>query len=218
MENKCIERAYYGLNKHVRKIHHAFVLAYLDDILINHSKPAEHLAHLKLVLDELQEYKFVCNAHKRRFTRLSLSYVRHMVTCCTEFSVNKAKTSATGSCPFELMFQHTPMPSPQHMLKNFLNPLHVAKRAGNSISRLDVWEERLDKTGGAVSETLVVHCMNQKIVWNSRRQKRTGALKSRTRELCATFHQVPKLEETSSGKGCSVFTVFHSIFRAVKFF
>ena len=42
---------------------------------------------------------------------------------CAEFAANKAKAAATGFCPFELVYQHTPMSPPERMLENSLNPL-----------------------------------------------------------------------------------------------
>ena len=57
-----------------------FVLAYLDDILIYRKTPEEHLNHVRLVLDEFKECKIVCRAHKCRFNRLSLPYLKHILS------------------------------------------------------------------------------------------------------------------------------------------
>ena len=49
---------------------------------------------------------------------------------CAEFAINKARASATGASPFELVYQHTPMSPPERMLDNSLNPLQQSDKMG----------------------------------------------------------------------------------------
>ena len=49
---------------------------------------------------------------------------------CAEFAINKAKAAATGVCPFQLVFQHTPMAPPERMLENSLSPIVQTDRYG----------------------------------------------------------------------------------------
>ena len=69
-----------ALTRILEKYINVFVLAYLDDILIYSSPPAEHLNHIRLVVNELKECKIVCRAHKCRFNRLSLPYLGHILS------------------------------------------------------------------------------------------------------------------------------------------
>ena len=69
-----------ALSRILEKYINIFVLAYLDDILIYSNTPAEHLNHIRLVLNEFKECKIVCRAHKCRFNRLSLPYLGHILS------------------------------------------------------------------------------------------------------------------------------------------
>ena len=69
-----------ALTRILEKYINVFVLAYLDDILIYSKTPAEHLKHIRLILDEFKECKIVCRAHKCRFNRLSLPYLGHILS------------------------------------------------------------------------------------------------------------------------------------------
>ena len=49
---------------------------------------------------------------------------------CAEFAINKARAAATGVCPFQLVFQHTPLSPPERMLANSLNPINPSDQYG----------------------------------------------------------------------------------------
>ena len=62
---------------------HKFVIVYLDDICIYSSSPEEHLQHLRLVLERLQDYKLLIRLKKcfwgQRETEL-LGFIKHQTT------------------------------------------------------------------------------------------------------------------------------------------
>ena len=68
-------------------MHHLFhkqmgktVLVYLDDILVFSKTPAEHLQHLREVLEILRQQKFYCRLHKCQFNQTEISYLGHLVS------------------------------------------------------------------------------------------------------------------------------------------
>ena len=63
---------------------------------------------------------------------------------CAEFAINKAKAAATGVCPFQLVFQHTPMSPPERMLHNSLNPISQSDKYGKQHYR----SRRLGRAAG----------------------------------------------------------------------
>ena len=56
------------------------VLVYLDDILVFSKNAAEHLQHLREVLDVLRKHKFYCRLPKCHFNQLEISYLGHLVS------------------------------------------------------------------------------------------------------------------------------------------
>lgn len=57
-----------------------FVLVYLDDVLVFSRTPADHIEHLRLVLQRLREYKLYLRLRKCRFNRHELPYLGHILT------------------------------------------------------------------------------------------------------------------------------------------
>lgn len=58
---------------------HKFCMVYLDDIVIYSKTYLEHLEHLRLVLERLQNHTLTCNPEKCRFAVNSLEYLGHVV-------------------------------------------------------------------------------------------------------------------------------------------
>lgn len=56
-----------------------FVLVYLDDIIVYSTNPEEHLYHLRLVFERLEQYGLKCSAEKCTFGRTSLKYLGFIV-------------------------------------------------------------------------------------------------------------------------------------------
>ena len=56
-----------------------FVYAYIDDLLVASSSPAEHEEHLLLLFERLQAYGIVINASKCEFGKASLAFLGHTV-------------------------------------------------------------------------------------------------------------------------------------------
>jgi hypothetical protein len=57
-----------------------FVLVYLDDILIYSKSMADHVEHLKSVLEALREHKFYCKRSKCQFGSKQVEYLGHLLT------------------------------------------------------------------------------------------------------------------------------------------
>jgi hypothetical protein len=57
-----------------------FAFCYLDDILIGSSTPDEHLLHLHLVLQRLQQYGLVLNMEKCEIGRAGIDFLGHHIT------------------------------------------------------------------------------------------------------------------------------------------
>ena len=53
----------------------SFCYAYIDDVLIASATPAEHLTHLRLVLEHFKEYSFIINPTKCRFSVHKLKFL-----------------------------------------------------------------------------------------------------------------------------------------------
>ena len=58
---------------------HKFVVVYLDDILIFSTTPAEHLDHLRIVLDILRENEFYAKFAKCEFNKPEVKFLGHIV-------------------------------------------------------------------------------------------------------------------------------------------
>ena len=70
-----------------------FMTVYLDDICIFSKTYEEHLQHLKLVLDVLQEHKLHLSLHKCEFLKDELLYLGHIISA-DGVKVDPAKTAA----------------------------------------------------------------------------------------------------------------------------
>ncbi|MCG8407061.1 MAG: reverse transcriptase family protein, partial [Phycisphaerales bacterium] len=57
-----------------------FVLVFLDDILIYSKTKAEHLKHLRLVLEKLREYRLYGREKKCAFMQPSVEYLGHRIS------------------------------------------------------------------------------------------------------------------------------------------
>lgn len=58
-----------------------FVFVYLDDILVASGSQSEHMRHLRLVFERLQQHGLVINAAKCQFGRSDLDFLGHHVNC-----------------------------------------------------------------------------------------------------------------------------------------
>jgi hypothetical protein len=75
-----------------------FMTVYLDDICIFSKTYEEHLHHLKLVLDILQEHKLHLSLHKCEFLKDELLYLGHIISA-DGVKVDPAKTAAVDKYP-----------------------------------------------------------------------------------------------------------------------
>ncbi len=57
-----------------------FAFCYLDDILISSTSPEEHLRHLHLVLQRLQQYGLVLNVEKCELAWQEIDFLGHHIT------------------------------------------------------------------------------------------------------------------------------------------
>lgn len=57
-----------------------FVLVFFDDILVYSKTPQEHMEHVRIVLDILQQHKLYANKKKCQFGTESIEYLGHVVT------------------------------------------------------------------------------------------------------------------------------------------
>lgn len=59
---------------------HHFVIVYLDDIIIFSKTHEEHMYHLRLVLERLQQHNLICAMEKCRFACQELPFLGHQLT------------------------------------------------------------------------------------------------------------------------------------------
>ena len=100
----------------LRGLHFCYV--YIDDLLIASSSPEEHLQHLRLVLERLDDHGILINVAKSLFGRSSLDFLGHHV-------------DATGIRPLEEKV-HTirsfPQPTSQRKLREFVGLVNFYRR------------------------------------------------------------------------------------------
>ncbi len=95
-----------------------FAFCYLDDILIGSSSTKEHLHHLHLVLQRLQEYGLVLNMEKCEQARQEIDFLGHHIT-------------ADGASPIlkhVQAIQDFPAPQDKKQLQTFLGMVNFYRR------------------------------------------------------------------------------------------
>jgi hypothetical protein len=95
-----------------------FAFCYLDDILIGSSTPDEHLLHLHLVLQRLQQYGLVLNMEKCEIGRPGIDFLGHHIT-------------AEGASPITKhveVIQSFPQPQDKKQLQSFLGLVNFYRR------------------------------------------------------------------------------------------
>ena len=88
-----------------------FAFCYLDDILIASSSEEEHLQHLQLVLQRLQQYSLVLNMEKCELGRQQLDFLGYHIT----------DDVATPIARHMEAVQEFPRPQDRKQLENFLD-------------------------------------------------------------------------------------------------
>jgi hypothetical protein len=81
------------MNKIFAPYLHKFVVVYLDDICIFSKTYDEHLKHIQLVLDILQQHRLTLALHKCEFLKQELLYLGHIISA-EGVKVDPAKTKA----------------------------------------------------------------------------------------------------------------------------
>ena len=95
-----------------------FVYVYIDDLLVASATQEEHLEHLRLVLERLQDHGILINAAKSTFGVPALDFLGHHV-------------DATGIRPLAVRVQAIrdfPLPSTQRKLCEFLGLINFYRR------------------------------------------------------------------------------------------
>ncbi len=95
-----------------------FAFCYLDDILIGSSSPDQHLLHLHLVLQRLQQYGLVLNLEKCEIGRVGIDIFGHHIT-------------AEGASPITRhvdVIQQFPQPQDKKQLQSFLGLVNFYRR------------------------------------------------------------------------------------------
>ncbi len=134
-----------------------FAFCYLDDILIGSSSTEEHIQHLHLVLQRLQEYGLVLNMEKCELARQEIDFLGHHIT-------------AEGASPIlrhVQAIQDFPAPQDKKQLQTFLGMVNFYRRfipaAANSLLPLTdslradwswVWAPAMQHSFRLVKDTL----------------------------------------------------------------
>ena len=95
-----------------------FVVVYLDDICVYSKSEEEHMKHLSLVLDKLEEFKLTAAWHKCHFFQEQLLFVGHVVSE-KGVQADPAKVSAISDYP---------QPTDLHELRSFLGMCNYFRR------------------------------------------------------------------------------------------
>ena len=95
-----------------------FMVVYLDDICIFSKTYDEHMQHIKLVLDVLQEHRLTMALHKCEFLKEELLFLGHIVSA-DGVKVDPAKTEAVAKYP---------VPTDLHRLRSFLGMANYFRR------------------------------------------------------------------------------------------
>ena len=95
-----------------------FCYKYIDDLLIASTSTEEHLQHLKIVLERLNEHGLLINVSKSLFGTSALDFLGHHVT-------------SEGICPLTYkvkVIQDSPQPSTHRKLREFLGLINFYHR------------------------------------------------------------------------------------------
>jgi hypothetical protein len=95
-----------------------FAFCYLDDILIGSSTPDEHLLHLHLVLQHLQQYGLVLNMEKCEIGRAGIDFLGHHITGAGASPITKHVE----------VIQSFPRPQDKKQLQSFLGLVNFYRR------------------------------------------------------------------------------------------
>ena len=104
------------IDKLLRDLH--FCYACIDDLLITSSSPEEHLQHLRLVLERLEEHRIVINASKSLFGISELDFLGHHV-------------DSTGIQPLDEkvhVIREFPLPTTHRQLREFIGLVNLYRR------------------------------------------------------------------------------------------
>jgi hypothetical protein len=91
-----------------------FAFCYLDDILISSSSEDEHLRHLQLVLQRLQQYGLVLNMEKCELGRQQVDFLGHRITAEGAAPIAK-HVEAVQNFPRSHPSSSTSQPPPSHL-------------------------------------------------------------------------------------------------------
>ena len=95
-----------------------FCYGYIDDLLIASKNPAEHLAHLRLVFERLNQYGISINAQKSVLGVSSLTFLGHLVDA-----------NGIRPLPEKVEAIHTfPKPTTQRKLREYLGLINFYRR------------------------------------------------------------------------------------------
>jgi len=95
-----------------------FCYAYIDDILVASKSEEEHLEHLRILFNRLQEYGVVINPSKCIFGQSKIKFLGYLVT-------------PNGTQPLSTKIealQHFPLPKTAKELRRFLGMLSFYRR------------------------------------------------------------------------------------------
>jgi hypothetical protein len=130
------------MNDIVREYLNDFVLIYLDDICIVSRSPEEHLIHIELVLQKLEQYRLSANWKKCQFGQTHLDFLGHVIGA-DGIRVDPKKGSAV---------QDWPKPKDVSHLRSFLGLANYFRRFLKSYSTVVAPLTSLLKKGKTVKD------------------------------------------------------------------